>query len=75
MPDPKPITAAESCAFVQLVKIDPTGFGPLNGLGFRVKDLIDLGGYVTGCGNQDWAKTHPLAPTFDPVGILALYVK
>lgn len=30
----------------------------LSGLGFGVKDLIDVGGSVTGCGNPDWAAAH-----------------
>jgi len=59
---PKAFTAAESNAFIQLLTLLPTGSGPLDGLRFGVKDLIDLGGYVTGCGNPDWAKTHPPAP-------------
>jgi amidase len=59
MPDPeKPLTVAESGAFVQPLKIEPTGSGPLDGLRFGVKDLIDIEGYVTGCGNPDWARTH-----------------
>ena len=61
MPDPGKITAAASGAFVQLLKLEPTGSGPLDGLRFGVKDLFDLGGYVTGGGNPDWAKTHPPA--------------
>lgn len=61
MKDPKNITAEESGAFVRLLEIEPTGTGPLDGLRFGVKDLIDLGGYVTSCGNPDWAKTHPPA--------------
>jgi amidase len=61
MPDPGKITAAESGAFVQLLELAPTGAGPLDGLRFGVKDLFDLGGYVTGCGNPDWARTHPPA--------------
>jgi amidase len=61
MPDPERITAAESGAFVQLLQIAPTGSGPLDGLRFGVKDLFDIGGYVTGGGNPDWAKTHPAA--------------
>lgn len=61
MADPGKITAVESGAFVQLLKLNPTGSGPLNGLSFGVKDLMDIGGYVTGCGNPDWARTHPPA--------------
>lgn len=28
--------------------------GPLSGLRFAVKDLIDVAGLITGCGNPDW---------------------
>jgi amidase len=52
---------AEGNAFVQSIEVDPTGSGPLNGLSFAVKDLIDLGGHKTGCGNPTWRETHPPA--------------
>jgi amidase len=61
MPEKGKITTAASGAFVQLLKLEPTGSGPLDGLGFGAKDLFDLGGYVTGGGNPDWANTHPPA--------------
>lgn len=32
--------------------------GPLSGLRFAAKDIFDIAGYVTGCGNPDWARTH-----------------
>lgn len=32
--------------------------GSLGGLGFAAKDLFDVQGHVTGCGNPDWARTH-----------------
>jgi amidase len=32
--------------------------GPLKGLTFAAKDIFDIAGYVTGCGNPDWARTH-----------------
>jgi amidase len=32
----------------------PTGAGPLDGLTFVVKDLIDVAGTITGGGNPDW---------------------
>lgn len=32
--------------------------GPLAGMTFAVKDLFDVAGTVTGCGNPDWARTH-----------------
>ncbi|MDF1806799.1 amidase [Hyphomonas sp.] len=37
------------------VHLAPTGSGPLDGLTFAVKDLIDTAGHVTGGGNPDWA--------------------
>jgi amidase len=36
----------------------PRGAGPLSGLSFAAKDLFDVAGAVTGCGNPDWAATH-----------------
>lgn len=35
--------------------------GPLAGMTFAAKDLFDVRGAVTGCGNPDWARTHPPA--------------
>ena len=35
--------------------------GPLEGLTFASKDLFDVEGFVTGCGNPDWAATHTAA--------------
>jgi amidase len=51
----------ESGAFVDIFAIEPTSSGPLSGLTFAVKDLIDIAGHKTGCGNPDWRKTHPVA--------------
>jgi amidase len=34
------------------------GAGLLSGLTFGAKDLFDVAGLVTGCGNPDWAATH-----------------
>jgi amidase len=36
----------------------PRGAGLLSGLTFAAKDLFDVAGVVTGCGNPDWAATH-----------------
>lgn len=55
------VTASESGAFVEELRLEPTAPGPLDGLTFAVKDLIDLQGYVTGCGNPGWRDTHPPA--------------
>ena len=39
-------------------RVAPTGSGPLDGLSFAVKDLIDIAGLVTGGGNPDWRRSH-----------------
>ena len=54
-------TVEQSGAFIQRIDIDPHGTGPLDGLNFAVKDLIDLAGYRTSCGNPRWLETHPPA--------------
>jgi amidase len=53
----------ESGAFVETVTIEPKCSGALTGLRFAVKDLIDLGGYKTSCGNPTWRDTHPKVAT------------
>lgn len=50
-----------SGAFVERFEIEPMGSGPLDGLRFAVKDLIDVAGRVAGCGNPTWRDTHPPA--------------
>lgn len=35
--------------------------GPLAGLEFAAKDIIDVVGHVTGCGNPEWLRTHDAA--------------
>jgi amidase len=55
------VTIEKSCAFVEAFSILPTAGGPLAGLKFAVKDLIDIAGYRTGCGNPTWLTTHPPA--------------
>ncbi len=40
------------------IVLQATGSGALDGLSFAVKDLFDIAGHVTGCGNPDWARTH-----------------
>lgn len=54
-------TIEQSGAFIQEIRIDPKGKGPLDGLSFAVKDLIDVAGHRTSCGNPRWLETHPLA--------------
>ena len=47
-------------AFVPGVEVDIAGAdeGPLSGLRFAAKDIFDVAGSVTGCGNPDWARSH-----------------
>jgi len=52
-----------SNAFVQTLIVEPKGPGILTGLRFAVKDLIDLEGCKTSCGNPAWRDTHPMAAT------------
>jgi amidase len=54
-------TAEQSGAFVERFRLTPTKPGPLDGLTFAVKDLIDIAGRTTGCGNPTWHATHPPA--------------
>ncbi|MGJ4925571.1 amidase [Bradyrhizobium sp. HKCCYLS2038] len=44
-----------------ILRRPPHRSGPLSGLSFAVKDLFDVAGEVTGCGNPDWAATHAAA--------------
>ena len=39
-------------------QIDGAAGGSLAGLSFAAKDIIDVLGHVTGCGNPDWLRTH-----------------
>jgi amidase len=55
------ITVAQSNAFVATFELSPTGSGLLDGLCFAVKDLIDVAGWKTGCGNPSWRDSHPPA--------------
>jgi amidase len=44
--------------------IPGAGNGPLTHLSFAVKDIFDIAGHVTGCGNPDWLASHaPAAET------------
>lgn len=56
-----PITPEQSGAFIEQFTLPPTKGGPLNGLRFAVKDIIDVAGHPTGCGNPTWLETHPPA--------------
>ncbi|MCF3932731.1 amidase [Acuticoccus sp. M5D2P5] len=45
-------------AFVETFEIEGKADGPLAGLTFAAKDIYDVAGHVTGCGNPTWAETH-----------------
>src|SRR6478609_1620149 len=55
------ITFEQSGAFIERFTVPPTRSGPLDGLTFAVKDLIDIAGHHTGCGNPTWLATHTRA--------------
>jgi amidase len=55
------VEVAQSNAFIATFELSPTGSGPLDGLCFGVKDLIDVAGWKTGCGNPTWHDSHPPA--------------
>jgi amidase len=40
--------------------------GPLKGLSFAAKDIFDIAGHVTGCGNPDWLASHGPATATAP---------
>ena len=43
------------------VHIEGPSDGALSGVRLAVKDIYDIAGMVTGCGNPDWARSHPAA--------------
>jgi amidase len=55
------VSIEQSGAFIERFALPPTGEGSLRGLRFAVKDLIDVAGHRTGCGNPTWRETHPAA--------------
>jgi amidase len=40
------------------VEIEGAAQGPLAGVSFAVKDIFDVRGVITGCGNPDWLASH-----------------
>ena len=55
------ISVAQSSAFPTTFELPPIGSGMLDGLCFAVKDVIDVAGWKTGCGNPTWRDSHPPA--------------
>ncbi|BAT95040.1 Amidase 1 [Vigna angularis] len=60
-------------AFMEKFTLPPNSVPdlPLNSLTFAIKEIFDVEGYVTGFGNPDWARTHPVATSTAPT-VLAL---
>ena len=53
----EPTALEEGRAFIQELEVDPTDSGPLDGLSFAVKDLIDIDS-KSAYGNPSWRYTH-----------------
>ncbi len=55
-------------AFCQETPVALTGAaaGPLAGLDFGAKDVFDVAGHISGCGNPDWRASHPPADATAP---------
>jgi amidase len=58
---PRSYSAEQSGSLVERFELARAAEGPLAGLRFAVKDLIDIAGYKTACGNPSWRDTHPPA--------------
>lgn len=61
MSTPSELSIAAGNAFMEKCEVSATGSGSLDGFCFAVKDLIDVAGMKTGCGNPTWRETHPAA--------------
>lgn len=53
-------------AYMSRFGLGTTATGPLAGRSFAVKDLFDIEGQITGCGNPVWAATHDRATMTAP---------
>lgn len=52
------MTTSKAFVGASAINIKPYRSGTLDKLTFAAKDLIDLAGYKTGCGNPSWEQTH-----------------
>jgi len=58
-------------AFVEIFELEGASDGPLAGLDFAAKDIFDVAGHVTGCGNPTMAAAAtPASAHADPVAAL-----
>ena len=58
-------------AFAHVFTVAGAQDGVLAGLSFGAKDIYDVAGKVTGCGNPEWRRTHP-APSQHAPAVSAL---
>lgn len=56
-----PVSETVADAFVERFVVEPQADGPLRGTSFAVKDLFDVAGRYTGCGNPTWRAGHAAA--------------
>ncbi len=54
------MTATEAFVAGPRATVAGAASGPLAGLGFAVKDLIDIAGVATGGGSPDWPRANPV---------------
>ncbi len=54
-------------AFIKKFTLKGNPNTQLSGLTFCAKDIFDVAGHITGCGNPDWAKTQTAAKIHAPV--------
>jgi amidase len=55
------VADAVADAFVERFIVEPQADGALRGTSFAVKDLFDVAGRFTGCGNPAWRASHAAA--------------
>lgn len=60
------MAASPADAFISQFEIAGKSGGPLHGLSLAVKDIYDVQGHVTGCGNPDYARSQSAAPKNAP---------
>lgn len=53
-------------AFISTFTLAGADTGPLVGMTAAIKDIFDVAGHVTGCGNPEWARTHAPAKSHAP---------
>lgn len=59
-------TVLDQVAVVREITVAGAKAGPLAGTSFVAKDLFDVEGFVSSCGNPDWLRTHEPATRTAP---------